>query len=109
MQKYDHFASATNLRCTTQIWDTAGQERFQSLGCAFYRGSAGCVLVFDVTVPKTFDALDSWRDEFLIQVGRSPLAARPAAPDAFARPAAPDVFARRGAIRWFVAKNCHVS
>jgi Ras-related protein Rab-7A len=52
---------------TMQIWDTAGQERFQSLGVAFYRGADCCVLVFDVTVPKTFETLDSWRDEFLIQ------------------------------------------
>ena len=51
-----------------QIWDTAGQERFQSLGVAFYRGADCCVLVFDVCVPKTFETLDSWRDEFLIQV-----------------------------------------
>ena len=53
---------------TMQIWDTAGQERFQSLGVAFYRGADCCVLVFDVTVQKTFETLDSWRDEFLIQV-----------------------------------------
>lgn len=52
---------------TMQIWDTAGQERFQSLGVAFYRGADCCVLVFDVTMPNTFRALDSWRDEFLIQ------------------------------------------
>jgi len=52
---------------TMQIWDTAGQERFQSLGVAFYRGADCCVLVFDVTVPRTFETLDSWRDEFLIQ------------------------------------------
>jgi len=52
---------------TLQIWDTAGQERFQSLGVAFYRGADCCVLVFDVTVAKTFETLDSWRDEFLIQ------------------------------------------
>jgi len=52
---------------TMQIWDTAGQERFQSLGVAFYRGADCCVLVFDVTVAKTFETLDSWRDEFLIQ------------------------------------------
>lgn len=50
-----------------QIWDTAGQERFQSLGVAFYRGADCCVLVFDVTSPTSFKALDSWRDEFLIQ------------------------------------------
>jgi len=52
---------------TMQIWDTAGQERFQSLGVAFYRGADCCVLVYDITVPKTFESLDSWRDEFLIQ------------------------------------------
>lgn len=52
---------------TMQLWDTAGQERFQSLGVAFYRGADCCVLCFDVTQPKSFDTLDSWRDEFLIQ------------------------------------------
>eukprot|EP00401_Gymnodinium_catenatum_P044819 CAMPEP_0117513522 /NCGR_PEP_ID=MMETSP0784-20121206/29597_1 /TAXON_ID=39447 /ORGANISM="" /LENGTH=211 /DNA_ID=CAMNT_0005309289 /DNA_START=71 /DNA_END=706 /DNA_ORIENTATION=- len=52
---------------TLQIWDTAGQERFQSLGVAFYRGADCCVLVYDLTVPKSFESLDSWRDEFLIQ------------------------------------------
>lgn len=51
-----------------QIWDTAGQERFQSLGVAFYRGADCCVIVFDVTAPASFKSLDSWRDEFLIQV-----------------------------------------
>jgi len=52
---------------TMQLWDTAGQERFQSLGVAFYRGADCCVLCFDVTNSKSFDTLDSWRDEFLIQ------------------------------------------
>ncbi|RAO69903.1 uncharacterized protein BHQ10_005915 [Talaromyces amestolkiae] len=51
----------------THLWDTAGQERFQSLGVAFYRGADCCVLVYDVNNSKSFEALDSWRDEFLIQ------------------------------------------
>jgi Ras-related protein Rab-7A len=50
-----------------QLWDTAGQERFQSLGVAFYRGADCCVLVYDVNNSKSFDTLDSWRDEFLVQ------------------------------------------
>lgn len=53
--------------CVLQLWDTAGQERFQSLGVAFYRGADCCVLVYDVNNSKSFEALDSWRDEFLIQ------------------------------------------
>mmetsp|Transcript_45378 Transcript_45378/g.52196 ORF Transcript_45378/g.52196 Transcript_45378/m.52196 type:complete len:206 (+) Transcript_45378:153-770(+) len=52
---------------TLQIWDTAGQERFQSLGVAFYRGADCCVLVYDITNSKTFENLESWREEFLGQ------------------------------------------
>lgn len=57
------------LTHSVQLWDTAGQERFQSLGVAFYRGADCCVLVYDVNNAKSFDALDGWRDEFLIQAG----------------------------------------
>ncbi|KAD4179123.1 hypothetical protein E3N88_27714 [Mikania micrantha] len=56
---------------TLQIWDTAGQERFQSLGVAFYRGADCCVLVYDVNVQKSFDNLNNWREEFLIQASPS--------------------------------------
>lgn len=52
---------------TLTIWDTAGQERFQSLGVAFYRGADCCVLVYDVNSAKSFDNVNSWREEFLIQ------------------------------------------
>jgi len=56
---------------TLQIWDTAGQERFQSLGVAFYRGADACILVYDITNPKSFDQLNEWRQEFLVQAGPS--------------------------------------
>eukprot|EP00932_Pfiesteria_piscicida_P003893 SRR837773.13801.p2 GENE.SRR837773.13801~~SRR837773.13801.p2 ORF type:complete len:186 (-),score=81.33 SRR837773.13801:200-757(-) len=52
---------------TLQIWDTAGQERFQSLGVAFYRGADCCVLVYDITAAKSFDSMENWRDDFLLQ------------------------------------------
>ncbi|KAG6500831.1 hypothetical protein ZIOFF_040688 [Zingiber officinale] len=54
-----------------RIWDTAGQERFQSLGVAFYRGADCCVLVYDVNVTKSFENLNNWREEFLIQASPS--------------------------------------
>mmetsp|Transcript_16678 Transcript_16678/g.33276 ORF Transcript_16678/g.33276 Transcript_16678/m.33276 type:complete len:211 (-) Transcript_16678:66-698(-) len=54
---------------TLQIWDTAGQERFQSLGVAFYRGADACMLAYDITNPKSFEHLDTWRQEFLVQAG----------------------------------------
>ncbi|CAN0254083.1 unnamed protein product [Ectocarpus fasciculatus] len=61
------FVRADFLFLPFQIWDTAGQERFQSLGVAFYRGAEACVLVYDITNPKSFEQLDSWREEFLHQ------------------------------------------
>ncbi|KAK4508902.1 uncharacterized protein ATC70_013525 [Mucor velutinosus] len=65
-----------NRLVTMQIWDTAGQERFQSLGVAFYRGADCCVLAYDVNNIRSFESLDQWRDEFLVQ-------ASPRDPDRF--------------------------
>ena len=38
-------------------------------GVAFYRGADACVLVYDITKPKTFESLQNWKEEFLIQAG----------------------------------------
>ena len=32
-----------------QIWDTAGQERFRAVTRSYYRGAAGCIMVYDIT------------------------------------------------------------
>uniref|UniRef100_G3U4T1 Ras-related protein Rab-7b n=1 Tax=Loxodonta africana TaxID=9785 RepID=G3U4T1_LOXAF len=66
----DFFTKVMELegqRVTVQLWDTAGAERFQSLGMALYRGSHCCVLVFDVTVATSFQAVAAQRAEFLMQ------------------------------------------
>ncbi|KAJ3183206.1 Ras- protein Rab-7A [Gaertneriomyces sp. JEL0708] len=52
-----------------QIWDTAGQERFMSLGVAYYRGADACVLVYDVTNPKSLESLPKWMSLFIEQSG----------------------------------------
>ncbi|MGH3054673.1 MAG: ADP-ribosylation factor-like protein, partial [Gaiellaceae bacterium] len=61
--------NGSERKATLQMWDTAGQERFQSLGVAFYRGADACLLVYDVTDPKSLEHLDSWRAEFIKQLG----------------------------------------
>ena len=38
------------------------------MGAAFYRNAECCVLVFDLTDPKTFETIDTWRSEFLNQL-----------------------------------------
>ncbi|GJQ13310.1 hypothetical protein GpartN1_g5101.t1 [Galdieria partita] len=65
----DMFVDDRNVNL--QIWDTAGQERYQSLGSAFYRGADACVLVFDITDVKSFESLETWRDEFLVSANPS--------------------------------------
>ncbi|XP_006000449.1 ras-related protein Rab-7b isoform X2 [Latimeria chalumnae] len=51
-----------------QIWDTGGQERFRSMVSTFYKGSDGCILTFDVTDSESFQALDTWREDFLEKI-----------------------------------------
>jgi Ras-related protein Rab-2A len=36
-----------------QCWDTAGTESFRSITRSYYRGAAGCLLVYDVTNRKS--------------------------------------------------------
>jgi small GTP-binding protein len=43
-----------------QLWDTAGQELFRSVTSGYYRGSAGAVLMFDLTSHDSFESIDRW-------------------------------------------------
>jgi Ras-related protein Rab-8A len=49
------------------IWDTAGQERFRTITTSYFRGCQGILLVYDITVKKTFDNVSNWMDQ-IIQV-----------------------------------------
>lgn len=46
-----------------QCWDTAGQESFRAITRSYYRGAAGCLLVYDVTSRKSFLSARSWLAE----------------------------------------------
>jgi len=46
-----------------QIWDTAGQESFRSITRSYYRGSAGALLVYDITRRETFNHLTTWLED----------------------------------------------
>ena len=42
------------------IWDTAGQERYHALNAVYYRGSAGALIVYDVTDNDSFIKVKTW-------------------------------------------------
>jgi Ras-related protein Rab-7A len=52
-----------------QIWDTAGQERFDSIVDQLFHGAEACVLVFDVTNPRSFELLSRWRRQVIDKLG----------------------------------------
>jgi Ras-related protein Rab-2A len=43
-----------------QCWDTAGTESFRSITRSYYRGAAGCLLVYDVSSRPSFEHARTW-------------------------------------------------
>ncbi|XP_077345634.1 ras-related protein Rab-23-like isoform X2 [Lithobates pipiens] len=54
------------------LWDTAGQEEFDAITKAYYRGAQSCVLVFSTTDRESFEAVPSWREKVMAEVGDIP-------------------------------------
>eukprot|EP01091_Cochliopodium_minus_P014977 TRINITY_DN520_c0_g1_i1.p1 TRINITY_DN520_c0_g1~~TRINITY_DN520_c0_g1_i1.p1 ORF type:complete len:218 (+),score=68.09 TRINITY_DN520_c0_g1_i1:326-979(+) len=51
------------IKIKLQIWDTAGQERFQTVTNAYFRGSHGILLVYDITNYDSFTSINKWLEE----------------------------------------------
>ena len=49
-----------NKRVKLQIWDTAGQEKYRSLAKIFYQSASVAILVYDVTLKRTFANLKEY-------------------------------------------------
>ncbi|XP_033747689.1 ras-related protein RABD2a-like isoform X2 [Pecten maximus] len=58
--KSTSFISRESKVIKLDIWDTAGQERYRSLTSSYYRGTHGCLILFDVTKGHTFESVQSW-------------------------------------------------
>ena len=56
---------ANGVNIKLQIWDTAGQERYRSITSAYYRGSKGCFIVYDISSLQTFESVEKWYEEVL--------------------------------------------
>ena len=52
-----------------EIWDTAGQERYKSITSAYYKGSKGVLIVYDITNMETFEKIEQWLGEVKEKAG----------------------------------------
>ncbi len=46
------------------IWDMGGQTTYRELRRQFMKGSSGAIIVYDVTRPETFMAMNNWFESF---------------------------------------------
>ena len=46
-----------------QIWDTAGQERFKTITSAYYKGSQGIIVTYDITDRSSFAQVIEWMNQ----------------------------------------------
>ena len=51
------------------FWDTAGQERFKSLIPSYVKDCQIAILVYDLTNPESFSAIDTWFENIKQQRG----------------------------------------
>ena len=46
-----------------QTWDTGGMESFRSLTRIFYKGAHGVLVIYEISNPKSFSAIEEWLEE----------------------------------------------
>lgn len=56
IKTFEHEGSVVKL----QMWDTAGQEKFKTITSAYYKGTQGIILVFDLCDKKSFQDIQNW-------------------------------------------------
>ena len=54
------FPEYQNKTIRFEVWDTAGQEQYRALNKIFYKDAAICILVYDITSIKSFNALKEY-------------------------------------------------
>ena len=51
------------------LWDTIGQEKYRTLTKMFFKDTKIVILVYDITVEKSFNELDYWYNQIVNELG----------------------------------------
>ena len=49
--------------CKFQLWDIMGQEEARTMTRVYYRGAAGCLVMFDLTQRQSFVSVKKWKED----------------------------------------------
>ncbi|CAG5129618.1 unnamed protein product [Candidula unifasciata] len=49
------------MKIKVQLWDIAGQERYALLTRSFYMYARGCIIMFDLNNPDSFENVRKWK------------------------------------------------
>ncbi|MDM8526812.1 Rab family GTPase [Anaerolineales bacterium HSG24] len=72
-KKFQFSKGTQNIGLTMLIWDLAGGEKFDRMMRNYYRGSAGAIIVCDLTRPETTQALERYAQDFWSINANAPL------------------------------------
>jgi len=61
----EHGGAALESDVQLTLWDTAGQEMYKSLNQNYFRGTNGCIFVYDQTSKKSFANLQNWLQYYM--------------------------------------------
>ncbi|MEM3585792.1 MAG: Rab family GTPase [Candidatus Jordarchaeaceae archaeon] len=64
----DNKKKSIKLAC----WDLGGQEQYRTLRRFYLSGARGCIIVFDVTNPTSFEHVVNWHDDVVKICGNVP-------------------------------------
>ena len=57
---YEKTVNYNGKKYPLKFWDTAGQEKFNALNAIYYQRAIGALIVYDVTLPETFEKIKMW-------------------------------------------------
>ncbi|MHA1377858.1 MAG: GTP-binding protein [Candidatus Helarchaeota archaeon] len=69
----DPILGLDKITAKMNVWDTGGQEKYGGLRKMYYKEAAGCLVVYDVTNPESFDNIAKWINELYDNVGKIPV------------------------------------